>query len=224
MALAFVVAILFTAPSDTAEGATTPQDLMRGERIAALVTLLVIAPLIGISVGLEFWTESGSWAVLSGTAAWVGAAAILLLVSPWSRWTLARTSMALTGRAPWSLMRFLRDAHRQGVLRQTGGPTSSATSVSRSGSPGGATTKQVPGPSPCPTGVCCRRPASCIRPTEESPSGSSPLSPIGGPSKRLSRWPLCMCWWWRCGEGSTRCRSSGSRPRSSSSSGSCSPH
>lgn len=121
MALAFVLAVLFTAPSDTAVGATTPQDLMRGERITALVTLLVIAPLIGVGVGMMFWTDSGARAVLSGTTAWIGAAATLILVSPWSRWTLARTSMALTGRGPWSLMRFLRDAHRQGVLRQTGG-------------------------------------------------------------------------------------------------------
>ncbi|WP_165960766.1 NACHT domain-containing protein [Actinocrispum wychmicini] len=39
----------------------------------------------------------------------------------WGPWLLARTWLAVTGRLPWRLMRFLGDAHRLGVLRQSGG-------------------------------------------------------------------------------------------------------
>jgi hypothetical protein len=34
---------------------------------------------------------------------------------------IARTWLALTGRLPWPVMTFLRDAHRRGLLRQSGG-------------------------------------------------------------------------------------------------------
>ncbi|BBH68982.1 hypothetical protein ACTI_56670 [Actinoplanes sp. OR16] len=42
------------------------------------------------------------------------------IASPWPQFLLARTALALTGRLPWRLMRFLDDAHRRGVLRQVG--------------------------------------------------------------------------------------------------------
>lgn len=42
-------------------------------------------------------------------------------VSSWGRYTLARWWLASTGRLPRQLTEFLTDAHRRGVLRQTGG-------------------------------------------------------------------------------------------------------
>ncbi|MEU2390453.1 NACHT domain-containing protein [Streptomyces sp. NPDC007369] len=44
-----------------------------------------------------------------------------LAVSAWGRYTVARWWLASTGRLPRQLTRFLADAHRRGVLRQTGG-------------------------------------------------------------------------------------------------------
>ncbi|KUN84227.1 hypothetical protein [Streptomyces griseoruber] len=40
--------------------------------------------------------------------------------SAWGRLGVARVGPAVTGRAPWRLMRFLDEAHRRGVLRQSG--------------------------------------------------------------------------------------------------------
>ncbi|MFF5185955.1 hypothetical protein ACFY30_19645 [Streptomyces sp. NPDC000345] len=43
-----------------------------------------------------------------------------LALSAWGRLGTARIWLAVTGRAPWRLMRFLEDAHRRGVLRHSG--------------------------------------------------------------------------------------------------------
>jgi hypothetical protein len=41
-------------------------------------------------------------------------------LSPWPSYVLARWWLALHHRLPWSLMDFLTDAHRRGILRQAG--------------------------------------------------------------------------------------------------------
>jgi hypothetical protein len=38
----------------------------------------------------------------------------------WSNVSSSRIWLALRGEQPWRLMRFLEDAHRRGVLRQSG--------------------------------------------------------------------------------------------------------
>ncbi|WP_155981820.1 NACHT domain-containing protein [Nocardia sp. BMG111209] len=43
-----------------------------------------------------------------------------VISSHWGRWIYRRMLWALTGSAPWRFMRFLDDAHRRGILRQTG--------------------------------------------------------------------------------------------------------
>jgi hypothetical protein len=43
-----------------------------------------------------------------------------LPVTPWGAYLLSRNWLALRGRLPWRLMRFLADGHRRGVLRQSG--------------------------------------------------------------------------------------------------------
>lgn len=48
-------------------------------------------------------------------------ATALLATRAWTRFLVTRTALALTGRLPWSLMRFLADARERGLLRAAGG-------------------------------------------------------------------------------------------------------
>ncbi|MGW2874092.1 NACHT domain-containing protein [Kitasatospora sp. NPDC001225] len=117
--------VALAAPSDTVDAAT-PDALLRSERTSVLVTLLVLAPLLAAGIGLMDWSRTHlyryhqvDWSYPLAT--WCGAGATFLLLSPWSRWLLARCSLALVGRLPWPLMTFLRDAHRAGLLQRTAG-------------------------------------------------------------------------------------------------------
>lgn len=50
-----------------------------------------------------------------------GALAFAVTLTAWGQWViLARWWLPLTGQLPWSLVTFLNDAHRRGVLRQSG--------------------------------------------------------------------------------------------------------
>lgn len=44
----------------------------------------------------------------------------ILVQSAWTRWLIARTWLFASRQAPWRLLRFLEDAHKRGVLRQSG--------------------------------------------------------------------------------------------------------
>jgi hypothetical protein len=113
--------VAISAPSDT-EDAITPDELLRDERRALVCSLVTVAPLIGVGQGAMDWllpevSDAGVvWALLG----WSGAAVVLVLFSPWSRWLLAKTSLAVLDRVPWSLMEFLRHAHRAGLLQRSG--------------------------------------------------------------------------------------------------------
>jgi len=50
-----------------------------------------------------------------------GVGAVTMLPRAWTAYTVNRTWPALRGHLPWRLMAFLTDAHRRGVLRQSGG-------------------------------------------------------------------------------------------------------
>ncbi|MEU2655016.1 hypothetical protein ABZ615_06805 [Streptomyces sp. NPDC007325] len=119
--LCVLLAVMYAAPTDRGEDATTPRILLRSEHAAVLLGITVIGPVAGFGVGIVELSRSGASALSAGVAAWLGASMMLVCVSPWSRWLLGRTTLALTRRAPWGLPRYLADAHRQGVLRQTGG-------------------------------------------------------------------------------------------------------
>ncbi|MFI7297736.1 NACHT domain-containing protein [Streptomyces sp. NPDC050121] len=113
--------IVYAAPADTVDAAT-PGELLRGEQSALVTTLTLVAPLIGLGAGADFAFDahgSGSW--WPAIAAWAGASAMFVLLSPWSRWILAKCSLAAAGRVPWSLMRFLGDARTAGLLQLSGG-------------------------------------------------------------------------------------------------------
>ncbi|GGJ32309.1 NACHT domain-containing protein [Streptomyces brasiliensis] len=119
--LPVLLMIVYAAPADTVDAAT-PGELLRGEQTALVTTLTLVAPLIGVGAGSLFWLDphgSGSWWPAFG--AWAGASAMFVLLSPWSRWILAKCSLAATGRVPWSLMTFLRDARAAGLLQLSGG-------------------------------------------------------------------------------------------------------
>ncbi|MBG6090143.1 NACHT domain-containing protein [Actinomadura viridis] len=111
--------ILFTAPSTTGES-VTPDALFRSERTSVLLKAAVIAPLIGVSAGTQ-WALRGDGPVAPGITVWLCATIALVVTSAWGRWVLAKLALAGTARLPWSLMGFLRDAHRHGVLRSVGG-------------------------------------------------------------------------------------------------------
>ena len=51
----------------------------------------------------------------------LGVAAVTMLPRAWGTYTFSRTWLALRGHLPWRLTAFLADAHRRGVLRQSGG-------------------------------------------------------------------------------------------------------
>ncbi|MET8405899.1 NACHT domain-containing protein [Streptomyces sp900116325] len=120
--------------------ARSPAALLRSDR-TAVVGLGWLAPLRESSalvvqlavlclppVFLSAWSVTRGQDVVSG-GAWavtvVGTLTSWLLyavaVSAWGRYTVARLYLAAAGRLPLRFMTFLEDAHRRGVLRQSGG-------------------------------------------------------------------------------------------------------
>ncbi|MGW2225025.1 hypothetical protein [Streptomyces formicae] len=51
---------------------------------------------------------------------WVPMGTAALALTAWGQLAVARVWLALTGRMPWRIMTFLDEAHRRGVLRQSG--------------------------------------------------------------------------------------------------------
>ncbi|MGA4843745.1 hypothetical protein [Streptomyces sp. G45] len=107
-------------PSDTMRAAS-PQSTLRTDRAATLARSAIAAVLTG-GVCLALISVLGSGGPLGTlhTELWVPVGTSALALSAWGRLGPARVWLALTGRAPWRLMRFLEDAHRRGVLRQSG--------------------------------------------------------------------------------------------------------
>jgi hypothetical protein len=100
-------------------GAHFGQRLQSSEDRAAVVTLdlpplRTYVPLtFGWDVVPAFIANSLLIAVLFATA--------VLATRAWTRFVVTRTALALAGRLPWSLMRFLADARERGLLRAAGG-------------------------------------------------------------------------------------------------------
>ncbi|MFI1210878.1 hypothetical protein ACH4UV_25135 [Streptomyces sp. NPDC020802] len=117
-----IVMLVIAAPADTVD-AVTPDELLAGERRAALLTLGVVAPLIGLGCGLHsLLTDHGTvdfWVAF--TKGMTGAVIVLVALSPWCMWVVSKAWLAVLGRVPWSLMEFLRDAHGGGLLQRYGG-------------------------------------------------------------------------------------------------------
>ena len=78
---------------------------------AAMRVLLPDGPVIARTAGgaIGFTVMA-----LAGATLW------LFSFTAWGEWLLARWWLAASGRLPWALQAFLRDAHRRGVLRREG--------------------------------------------------------------------------------------------------------
>lgn len=112
--LAFGLAYGLETPLDIATAASPAHSLANDRRNAVrkIITAGLAAGLpIGLSGGLAF----GLSAMLAASIA-AG-----LSTSAWGHWlVLVRIWLPLSGHLPWHVERFLYDAHRRGVLRQTG--------------------------------------------------------------------------------------------------------
>ncbi|MFE6406663.1 NACHT domain-containing protein [Streptomyces sp. NPDC057837] len=107
-------------PSDTIR-AVGPRITLRTDRTATLARSAVAALLAGaVCLLLIAVTGRNSTLGTMHTELWVPVGTSALALSAWGRTATARVWLALTGRAPWRLMAFLEEAHRLGVLRQTG--------------------------------------------------------------------------------------------------------
>ncbi|MFD9857866.1 NACHT domain-containing protein [Streptomyces alboflavus] len=109
-----------SAPSDLIRAAN-PQATLRSDRIASLSRSGVVAVMTGGVSALLAWAFA-SRGGLDHVAAqmWVPMGTAALALTAWGQLAVARTWLALTRRLPWRLMTFLDEAHRRGVLRQSG--------------------------------------------------------------------------------------------------------
>ena len=104
--------------------AASPQAVLTTDRIVAIVGGAISAAIIGIPVGVLFvigFRADAEAAVVAGAIFWFALGTwFSFLVTAWPSYEMARISLALRHRLPWSLREFLADAHRRGVLRQAG--------------------------------------------------------------------------------------------------------
>ncbi|MFH8347753.1 NACHT domain-containing protein [Streptomyces sp. NPDC018045] len=132
--LAFAVMMWLNAPADALRSPST-QASLRDDRLVSGARLVVESLSAGLLAGLAtgergFGLDVGvMWALTAGlggglalglTGRFTGRFQSGLVASPWGWYQLCRTWLALRGKLPWRLMRFLDDAHRRGVLRQAG--------------------------------------------------------------------------------------------------------
>ncbi|MEU1672684.1 NACHT domain-containing protein [Streptomyces roseifaciens] len=109
-----------STPSDTLRAAG-PQSTLRTDRAATAARSAIAAVLAGgICLALIPVVGSGGALGTMHTELWVPVGTSALALSAWGRLLTARIWLAVTGRAPWRLMAFLEEAHRRGVLRQSG--------------------------------------------------------------------------------------------------------
>ncbi|WP_129796610.1 NACHT domain-containing protein [Streptomyces sp. F001] len=107
-------------PSDTIRAAG-PQSTLRTDRAATLARSAIAALLAGgVCLVLISALRRGSTLGTMHTELWVPVGTSALALGAWGRMGAARIWLAVTGRAPWRLMQFLEEAHRRGVLRQSG--------------------------------------------------------------------------------------------------------
>jgi hypothetical protein len=98
--------------------AASPQIALAHDRRAALFIGLPSVLGIGLVFGVGFPIGYG---ILVGSVVGVGFGLVIsILRTAWPSYWLARVWLALNGKLPWSLMKFLADAHHRGVLRQVG--------------------------------------------------------------------------------------------------------
>jgi hypothetical protein len=128
------------APSGPLD-AMDPSMSIRGDRGITLVYRVVIGLVFCLTIGLAFRPIFGTarslilgvvggmvFGILSRLAFRLAGRLVVFgntvigsaVGGAWMRFEIARLWLALTGRLPWRLIRFLDDAHRRGVLRREG--------------------------------------------------------------------------------------------------------
>lgn len=132
----FTVSSVLEEPSDTG-AATTPLSLLERSRARELFGMAVFVPLPTAIVAVGTWMASGLvrgfphvpvpelsplyFLLFGGLIGVIGTVSYVLGFTAWGQWLLlARVVLPLTGRLPWTLPGFLRDAHENRVLRQAG--------------------------------------------------------------------------------------------------------
>jgi len=125
---------VLTVPVEPTE-TISPAELIVIDRAAALrqgiiigiggATVLWLTSWLGFEAALEISFETvfppGVWQFGWLLAAGSSALLWILCTKVWGLWLIARIWLSLTGRLPWPVMTFLADAHRRGILRQSGG-------------------------------------------------------------------------------------------------------
>ncbi|MFE7661307.1 NACHT domain-containing protein [Streptomyces celluloflavus] len=121
--LTFALMALFEAPIDI-ETAVSPPALLRANRATVLFHLLLFVLFIVLASGILCWAQLirfADWIAIGGVGGLGGGLAYALSLTAWGQWvSLSRIWLPLTGRLPWTVHAFLKDAHRRGVLRQSG--------------------------------------------------------------------------------------------------------
>jgi hypothetical protein len=112
---------LAVVPGDLAEAAS-PRAVLAHDRRAALLLTLAAGAVVGVVVGEFAWYGTGIGAgiavgVVAGAGVGLGVSA---RQTAWPSYLLTVGWLAFSHRLPRSLMSFLADAHRRGVLRQAG--------------------------------------------------------------------------------------------------------
>jgi hypothetical protein len=95
--------------------ATSPMTTWRNDRDLACA----VAVSAGLVCGLPMYLLAGVW--IGASAAVIGGTAMALIVADWPWLMLSQAVLAGRGHLPWALLRFLEDARRRGLLRQSGG-------------------------------------------------------------------------------------------------------
>ncbi|AEW99698.1 Sio3 (plasmid) [Streptantibioticus cattleyicolor NRRL 8057 = DSM 46488] len=121
--LAFALTALLEAPADT-ESAVSPAELLAANGRTALFEVVVFSLVIGGVSGIPYaagWIRGVDWLLIGAVGGLGGGLSYGLGLTAWGQWVaLCRVWLPLTGRLPWTVGAFLRDAHQRGVLRQAG--------------------------------------------------------------------------------------------------------
>ncbi|OKJ95641.1 NACHT domain-containing protein [Amycolatopsis sp. CB00013] len=121
-AFGFALGLLFALKVETANDTArvvNPDSLFRADRRIALIRIVAVGLILGLVSSMTF-EESGYHRVAFALAFGCGGAVVGTASTVWGASIPIRIYLALSGRIPWALMTFLRDAHRRGVLRQAG--------------------------------------------------------------------------------------------------------
>jgi hypothetical protein len=118
--------LCFDIPADVTRAAS-PRSTWNSDRDASLIRSIAVALICAVIMFFVFAypKESSSGRFSMSVIAEILATCIIIGIlvaslNSWSRFQVARCWLAARGVLPWRVISFLEDAHRNGVLRQTG--------------------------------------------------------------------------------------------------------